>query len=799
MSSRQPTLFDSTPDPWELDAATDQLAAEVVFFDPPHGPFDYLVPAPLAARLHPGQRVQVPLGRGNRPIVGYCTAVATKPAGQRKLKPIGRVVDDQPLLAAPMLRLARWMSDYYLCPLGQVLQTIIPGGVRGQAGTREMSFLSVPHSIKAQLAAGTLKVGAKQLDALKVLAASPRPLTPPELAQAAKCTLGPIAELRKKKLVSVQLRRIHQMEVEEQVTPREEHLHLNTDQQAALDHILAALRDRRHETVLMHGVTGSGKTEVYIRAIDEVIQYGRQAIVLVPEISLTPQTRQRFRSRFENVAVLHSHLSDAERHWHWQQIAQGKVQVVVGARSAVFAPTPQLGLIVIDEEHDASFKQGEQPRYHARDVAEERATVENVPLVLGSATPSLESWHRATRGSGFRVQSSGFSGVATSDSRSPIPDSLTPNPQSPAPSPFTLIDMPRRVSDRPLPAVATIDLRTEFQNRAHRGAVSRSLQRAIEEALADDGQVILLLNRRGFSTHIQCPACGFVAKCPHCDLSLTHHRKEEKVVCHYCDHEEQSPVRCPDCSFDGIRYAGFGTERLESEIKARFPGVEALRMDSDTMQKPGSHEEALARFCSGEVKILLGTQMIAKGLDFPNVTLVGVINADTTLHFADLRAAERTFQLVTQVAGRTGRGDKGGRVLVQTFSPDHYAILAAVEHDYARFAAAELPSRQQHLYPPFASLIRMIVRSETDSAAEQFLDAAAAKLKTAIEAAKIEHRLLGPAPCPIHKLRGMFRYHVLLSSPAGEALRHAVRDVIDALEPIEGMQWVVDVDPVDLL
>jgi primosomal protein N' (replication factor Y) len=542
---------------------------------------------------------------------------------------------------------------------------------------------------------------------------------------------------------------------------------LNPDQQAALDHILASLRERRHETILMHGVTGSGKTEVYIRAIDEVIQYGRQAIVLVPEISLTPQTRTRFRSRFEHVAVLHSHLSDAERHWHWQQIAQGKVQVVVGARSAVFAPTPQLGLIVIDEEHDASFKQGEQPRYHARDVAEQRAAAESVPLVLGSATPSLETWQRAAKGSGV--------------------------------NPIRFIDMPNRVEGRPLPAVATIDLRTEFQNRAHRGAVSRSLARAIEEALADDGQVILLLNRRGYSTHIQCPACGFVAKCPHCDLSLTHHRKEEKVVCHYCDHEEQSPVRCPDCSFDGIRYAGFGTERLESEIKARFPGVGALRMDSDTMQKPGSHEEALDRFRHGEVKILLGTQMIAKGLDFPNVTLVGVINADTTLHFADLRAAERTFQLVTQVAGRTGRGDKGGRVLVQTFSPDHYAIQAAIDHDYARFAAAELPSRKQHLYPPFASLIRLIVRSETDSAAEQFIEAMASKLKTAIETTRIEHRLLGPAPCPIHKLRGLFRYHMLLSSPTGEALRHAVRDVIDALEPIEGVQWVVDVDPLDLL
>jgi primosomal protein N' (replication factor Y) (superfamily II helicase) len=768
MTARQSTLFDAAPEPWELDAASEELVAVVVFADPPHGPFDYLVPPEFAARLVAGQRVQVPLGRGNRTVIGYCTEVVTKPAGSRPLKAVAAIVDPQPLLSPVMLRLARWMSDYYLAPLGQVLQTIVPAGVRGRAGTREMTFLSVPESVREQLAAGTLKLGVKQLAALKLLAESPRPLTPPELADAADCALGPIAELRKKKLVAAEVRRIQMHEREPQVHLREDHLSLNADQQQALDAILGSLRDRTHQTILIHGVTGSGKTEVYIRAIDEVIQYGRQAIVLVPEISLTPQTRQRFQARFSQVAVLHSHLSDPERHWHWQEIAQGKVQVVVGARSAIFAPTPQLGLIVIDEEHDASFKQGEQPRYHAREVALQRARAEQVPLVLGTATPALESWQRAACGE------------------------------------YRLIDMPRRVENRPLPAVATIDLRVEMQNRHSRGAISRSLQRAMQEALAAGGQVILLLNRRGYSTHIQCPACGYVAKCPHCDLSLTHHRQSEKVVCHYCDHEEQAPVRCPDCKFDGIRYAGLGTERLESEVKARFPEHVALRMDSDTMQRPGSHEEALARFRRGEVQILLGTQMIAKGLDFPNVTLVGVINADTTLHFADLRAAERTFQLVTQVAGRTGRGEKGGRVLVQTYSPEHYAILAAIDHDYARFAAAELPSRQEHLYPPYAALIRFIVRSETDSAAEQFAEAAATSLQAAIEKAAIdgnplEHRLLGPAPCPIPKLRGMFRYHILLSSSAGDALREAVRTALAGLVEIDGVQWVVDVDPVDLL
>jgi len=794
MPARQATLFDAEPDPWQLDAAHEVLAACVAFTEQPWGPYDYAVPANLAAKLKPGQRVQVPLGRGNRAMVGYCTGVANKPVGRRPLKPIGRVVDEQPLLSPAMLRLAEWMAEYYLCPLGQVLQAIVPAGVRGKAGTREMTFLTVPPAVREQLAAGSLKLGEKQMDALRVLAASPRPLTPPELAQAARCSLAPISELRRKKLVQAAVRRIQQVAVETAPTPREDHLQLNADQQVALDCILAALQAQRHETILLHGVTGSGKTEVYIRAIDEVLHYGRQAIVLVPEISLTPQTRTRFQSRFSSVAVLHSHLSDAERHWHWQQIAAGEVQVVVGARSAIFAPTPQLGLIVIDEEHDGSFKQGEAPRYHARDVALRRAAMESVPLVLGSATPSLESWQRAAEGSGFGVQGSG--------EEIPHPKSQIPNPASPQPpalSPFRLIDMPRRVEGRPLPGVATIDLRLEFQCKSHRGAVSRSLVRAMEEALREGGQIILLLNRRGFSTHIQCPACGHVVKCPACDLALTHHREDEQAICHYCDFQMPAPVRCPECAFDGIRFSGFGTERLEAEVKGRFPEVGVLRMDSDTMQKPGSHEAALAKFRSGEVKILLGTQMIAKGLDFPNVTLVGVVNADTTLHFCDLRAAERTFQLVTQVAGRTGRGDKGGRVLVQTFSPDHYAILAAIDHDYARFAAAELPSRQAHLYPPFASLIRLIFRGESEPAVEQFADAAGEKLRAAIEATAIEHRVLGPAPCPMAKLRGLVRYHILLASPAADQLRAAVRSVTEQFEPIEGLQWVVDVDPLDLL
>ena len=524
---------------------------------------------------------------------------------------------------------------------------------------------------------------------------------------------------------------------------------------------------------MIHGVTGSGKTEVYIQAIEEVISYGRQAIMLVPEISLTPQTKERFRSRFDKVAVLHSHLGDAERHWHWERIARGEVQVVVGARSAIFAPVPHLGLIVLDEEHEGSFKQDSAPRYHARDVALWRAREENVPLVLASATPSLESWYRATRGE------------------------------------YRLIEMPRRVLDRPLPAVGTIDLRHEFRNRSSRGAVSRQMHQAIEAALRDGGQVMLLLNRRGFSTHIQCPACGHVVLCPHCDMPLTHHRTGDMALCHYCDFHQPPPTTCPKCQAGGIHFRGFGTQKLEAEIRARFPDAAVLRMDTDTMHAPGSHDKALTAFREGKVKILLGTQMIAKGLDFPNVTLVGVINADTALHLPDFRAAERTFQLLTQVAGRTGRGEKGGRVLVQTFSPDHFAIQAAVLHDFNAFAREELPLRQAHQYPPCAAMIRIVVRGQSKEQSRAFAETIGQRLREVIAAVQSSLgnsqpddspiRVLGPATAPIHRLRGEYRFHLQLHGPDAISLHAVVTRATDTLESPDDVIWTADVDPLDML
>lgn len=755
----QRSLFADDIDPWERDELDDLTTALVAFSVAPFGPYDYLIPPKFRQQVVPGVRVQVPLGRGNRPVMGYVVAIGQRQANAKRLKAIDRLIDEQPLCTPELLRLTEWMSTRYLCPLGQVLEGIIPSGVRSQAGTREMTFLQLAPVAKAAAASDftSLKLPVKQLEIVRSLAKSPRPLTPPEVQEIADCTLGPIQALRKKGLVTAEVKRVQNLEIEEEISDREPPHMLHQDQQAALASICEALNAPRHEVLVLHGVTGSGKTEVYVRAIEEAVSFGRQAIVLVPEISLTPQTKQRFRARFDRVAVLHSHLSDSERHWHWQRIASGEIQVVVGARSAVFAPTPRLGLIVIDEEHEPSFKQDSTPRYHAREVAIERARALGIPLVLGSATPSLESYFAAQAGNA------------------------------------KWIEMPSRVAARPLPDVEILDLRAGESGRLA-GPISRKLVRAIEQSLADKGQVILLLNRRGFSTNIQCPACGFVAKCEHCDVSLTHHRQRAVVVCHYCDYQVTAPMKCPDCKFDGIQYGGLGTEKLESEVKARFPQARVLRMDSDTMQRHGSHEDALSKFREGSIDILLGTQMIAKGLDFPNVTLVGVINADTALHFPDFRAAERTFQLVTQVAGRTGRGTRPGQVLVQTFSPEHPALLAAKRHDYAMFVAGELPMRRDFGFPPASNLIRLIVRGDSEKVT---LESATAMTGSIVAREGLSVR--GPVPCPLARLRGKFRFHTLIFGSDAVQVRDAVREASKNWPQTEDIQWQLDVDPMDLL
>ncbi len=743
------------------------LFADVVFDRPLDQAYTYAVPEAQRDVIAVGKRIQAPFGRGDKAAVGYCVRLSER-GPERAVKPLLRVLDEEALLTPNLLRLTRWMADYYLCGWGQVLNAVVPAGAKGQAGTRTLTFLEAV--AEDQLPQPLPTLPAKQAAALEQLRASGKPLEPRQLARLAHCGQGPIEALVEKGMARRLTRRVDLFApAAEEPATAESALTLNPDQQGAWTPIEQAIHQGGFHAFLLYGVTGSGKTEIYLRALDEVVRQGREAIVLVPEISLTPQTIQRFRGRGAEVAVLHSHLGDAERGGHWRRVASGQVQVVVGARSAVFAPTQRLGLIVIDEEHESTFKQESTPRYHARDVAVMRARLENIPILLGSATPSLESWQNAQRGN------------------------------------YHLLTLPKRVLDRPLPQVALIDLRHEGIGRGRLHGLSPSLERAMREALSGGGQVMLLLNRRGFSTHVHCPACGYVEACRFCDLSLTYHRERDLMLCHYCGFEQAPPERCPSCGQVQVRYQGLGTEKLQAEIEEKFPGFVVRRMDSDTMRRPGSHARVLSAFRRGEIHILLGTQMIAKGLDFPNVTLVGVVNADVGLHIPDFRSPERTFQLLSQVAGRTGRGPRGGQVLVQTFNPEQPCISLAATHDYVGFATVELGHRREHNYPPYERLVRLIIRSRDQEAGANFAERLAGAFQAALQklvasgTAPQAVRVLGPAEAAVFRLKGYYRFHFQLQSASPALLHQLLRTVLPAVRAPSGVECTVDVDPFNML
>lgn len=882
--SESPSFFDPTYPVWEsYDPKRELLVARVAFVDGPDGVFDYKIPERLAERVVPGVRVLVPLGAKNRSVTAYClevkqeeespqeacepqprvkkSAPSKKPAPAApslfaelepipdadpdasescapadsdsssaprpkrfRLKEITDAVDAKPLLTSKGIELALWIAKRWLAPIGATLDCVVPAGVRDTIGSR-LTTVYVPapdldkllkrvDSEKQRTAYDLLTP--KQRYVLDELRKMDEPPTLSELARAAKCSNAPITALKNLGLLRVKrVRRVsgfytELVEAEKKEAPTKPHV-LNEEQQAALDQILESIRQEENPTFLLHGATGSGKTEVYIRAIEEIVSYGKQAIVLVPEISLTPQTVQRFRSRLGSVAVLHSRLTDLERKAEWEKIASGKAQVVVGARSAIFAPVPRLGLIVIDEEHETSFKQDVAPRYHARVVARRRAETENVPLILGSATPSLESWRN--------VQLKNY----------------------------RLLTLAHRVRNLPQPPVYVVDMRTRTASGFTTGAICRQLRREIETALEADptNQIVLLLNRRGYSTHMQCPACGETLKCPDCDVALTHHITQQIAICHYCDYQIPAPKTCPYCGFQGVKYGGFGTQKLEQEFCVSFPNAPILRMDSDTTQAKDAHEKGLSAFRRGEYRVLLGTQMIAKGLDFPNVVLVGIVNADVALHLPDYRAAERTFNLILQASGRAGRGDKEGKVVVQSYYPDHPAIVAAMKGDYIGFANEELKARRTLGYPPFSSAVRFVVRGPVESETAEFARELAAALKESIREVNLAHgfdpsapenqrrsepeqsldaardasgrnfaslrppkrprppllaRIVGPAPAPFAKLRGNFRYHLQLFGSPGTLLREAAENTLKSkLRPPKDVQWIVDVDPLDSL
>jgi primosomal protein N' (replication factor Y) len=753
-STSQRELFDRRPQ-WEEDDVRRGTVATVVLPDGVDKPLDYLVPESLAGEVEPGRRVRVPLGRGNRERLAYCVAVRSGDLPQTPLKSVAGVEDPKPLLSRRMLELTKWMAERWMARWGEVLEAVLPAGVRARTRVRMDPLLA---------ATGVAPARTPTPPQARVLAAAAAgPQTAAALAEASGASRAVISRLVKLGLLAetgaVERPRGRGDGARETIR-HDKPTDLSPAQTAALEAIRRPMRESRHETIVLFGVTGSGKTEVYLQAVEETIAYGRQAIVLVPEISLTPQTCDRFRARFGTVAVLHSHLTPAERHAQWREIAAGRVNVIVGARSAVFAPAPRLGLIVIDEEHESSFKQGTAPRYHARDVAEWIAREEKVPLVLGSATPALETFARCLAGE------------------------------------WTMCRLAERVGGSQLPAVITVDLRDKTGRP--RGAMTARLTAGIRWALDAGGQVMLLLNRRGFATHVQCGACGHTARCPQCDLALTLHQPGNRGICHGCGLVNRLPADCPECKAPGLVQRGTGTQRLEEQVRRAFPDAAVARMDTDTMRTRGSHEKTLDAFRAKQIDILVGTQMIAKGLDFPSVMLVGVVNADAALHLADFRAAERTCQLVTQVAGRSGRGPLGGRVVVQTSTPDHPAIRAAAVHDYEAFVRSELPIREALLYPPFGHVIRFVIRSLDDQAAATWAGAIADRLRQAADAAA-GIRVLGPAPAPIARLRDRFRWHVQVHGPDGPALRDLVRRATADLKTPDTVAWIVDVDPVEML
>ena len=744
----------------ENDTQTDRPALETPFVSValPIGvdqTFAYALPENLRGKVWPGQRVKVPFGRGNRWAVGWI-ARGLEATDIKEVKEVAEILDDEPLLTRDLLDLAFWMARYYVTPIGQVFEAILPAAVKRKAGFKTIQLVVRTDKSESEVD----RILSKQRRVLDRLAqAEGTPLAPRELARQAGCTVAVIKSLEKKGLVRIETREVDEfardlfIELEEPKT-----IHLTTEQALALQRVKARIAAEEFGVIVLQGVTGSGKTEVYLRAIEDVVERGRQAIVLVPEIALTPQTIRRFRERFTHVAVLHSGLTDVERHRQWRDIREGRADVVVGARSAVFAPVRDLGLMVIDEEHENSFKQDTSPRYHARDIAIMRANLVGVPVVLGSATPSLESYQN----------------VRTLDH-------------------YQEARLTQRIGGRPMPPVHIIDMRQEVAERKGHHALSRALEKAIAEAWRKQRQTILFLNRRGFSTHLFCVKCGHVARCPDCDVGMTYHAKPGVLQCHYCGQKARPPETCPACGAETINYWGTGTQRVEDEVQRKFPDIRLGRMDADSMRPRGGHARLLSAFHDGEVDILLGTQMVAKGLDFPNVTVVGVINADVALSLPDFRANERTFQLVTQVAGRTGRGPKGGEVFVQTFQPDHLTIQLAAKHDYDAFARDELETRRRLGYPPFGRLARIVVRSQQRQRAHEAIQAVAGRL---IEPARVAGiTILGPQPCPISKISRFWRYHLLLKAPSARALLHFFDGVRGDLSPPGNIQMAIDVDP----
>jgi primosomal protein N' (replication factor Y) len=753
------------------EKGTERFAiAEVALNVPLRRSFDYLIPEALRGRVCVGGRVRVPFGRRKYEL-GYCIALKeTTDVPESKLRPIVASLDeDEPVFTEQMLRLARWMADYYMCSYGEALHAGIPAAVHTRPKTRRVRVASLAlrpaEALKA--ADGLFDSSPAQSKALRTLAAMGGKAPVNELKHSAGVSRATLKALEAKKLLTLAA---ESMESEDPLTqaavvaaPLVAPHVLTPEQQRAYDLIVNKLDRATFDVVLLHGVTSSGKTEVYLQTIAECVRRGKQAIVLVPEISLTPQTVRHFRGRFRRLAVLHSRLTEAERRRYWHLIRAGEADVVIGARSAIFAPVPSLGLLVIDEEHENSFKQENVPRYHARDVGIMRAKGDNALVVLGSATPSLESYYNSVTGKYIGVR------------------------------------LRTRIGGVPLPPVEIVDMRHEWAGSRGVRVISRRLEDLMRESLSKQEQVILFINRRGFAPFIHCPRCGYVHKCRRCEITMNYHAAANVVACHYCGLEERPPNKCPECAHEDIRFSGTGTERVQDFVSRVFPDAACARMDSDSMKTRTAHEETLERFRDGRAQVLIGTQMIAKGLDFPNVTLVGVVNADVSLHLPDFRSRERTFQLLAQVAGRTGRGPAGGRVVIQTFMPDDPSIQAAASHNYERFAEGELAARRRLGYPPFGRMARIICRGPKKDAIERYMLVLAEEMRRECAERADGSQLLGPSPAPVARIKRAHRYHLMLKCPSAASI-HGILDRVKAiLDGPKGCRVIVDVDPITMI
>jgi len=729
----------------------------------------YKVPEPLRAAAAVGSLVRIPVGHAMRiGVIGAIGPPDDYPVD--RLKPVAQVMYPFPALTPDLLGLARWMSAYYAAPLDSVIEGMIPAAVRRGARARVERLLSVGRRVAGGELAALARRAPAQARLYAFLEAQVRPQERGLILSRTGTSASTVRALIGRGLVRESATRVEREGYSDdlgrgELVAAQPHA-LNPEQAGAVAALAKAVAGGKFAVSLLHGVTGSGKTEVYLRAIQAALESGGGVILLVPEVALTPQTVARLRSRLEAIApghrcvVWHSHLSEGERLDGWLALASGEVRIAVGARSAVFAPVRDLRLVVVDEEHEPAYKQDESPRYHGRDVAVMRARLCGAHCLLGSATPSLESYANALAGR------------------------------------YGLLQLTKRVDSRSLPSFTVVDMRIEVARQRGAAALSRTLADAMQARFDLGEQIILFINRRGYSPSMQCRKCGSVEECPHCSVSMTYHRSDETLRCHLCGEQRPAPVRCPKCGAPDIRWRGLGTQRVEEAVRRVLPRARVERMDTDTMTRKNRFRELLGEFRSGKIDVLVGTQMIGKGLDFPNVTLVGLVDADLSMHIPDFRANERTFQLLVQVAGRAGRGDRAGEVVVQSFTPQSEAVQFARRADYAGFADAELGIRREFGYPPHRHLIRHLFRG-TNPDKLKFVSEQWAKRARGVLGGRAELR--GPAPAPFEKIRDEYRWQLWYFVHSVTKVIGDISRLRDGFEWPEGVTQILDVDPVNLV